>query len=809
MSMIITELPHKEQALFRSALKLYETRQYKKGLKISDQILKKFPNHGETLAVKGMFLTHLDRKDEGYEMIERGLKINPQSVIGWQVYGIVCRNDQKLAQAVKCYEEALKANMDNMQVLRELGTLLMQEGQFARVAEVRERMVRLNPTFPPSWMGLAVAHHMNGRYDLALKAISTHEPGPSDPALDKYQTSELLLYKNWLLELNGEYQRALDHLKEIRPQITDVTAWKEQKAKLLLKVDRKEAAATAYQDLIERNAENDEYIVGYLACNGLDIKRAEDQDAAIEVIDSLRQQFPTSNRLRFLPLTFSSGDNFVNAAKTLVKYALRKGIPSLFSSTKVLYADAAKGAALGKLVEGFAAQLRDTKRLCDSTDDEPASVLMWCNHYLAQHYDYYGGHERALVIIEEAIRSSPSTVEPYMVKAKILKHAGDLQAARDTMDYARQLDLKDRYINAKCVKYMLRNNEVDEAEKTFIMFVSDDSPHKVQDIVNFQGIWYLCERAHAFRRLGDIGRALKHYHEVISTFDTYRLDQLDFHAYSVRKATLRSYVGILQWESTVYNHPIYRDAAQAAIECYMELVDRKAAGKPFVPIVHQTDAKPLTRNGSSQQGQHNLSAGIGEAKVFDVDKDPNGAGFVDSDNLASALKLAEQLESGASASPATHVTAFEVHMRMHKYFLALKTINALKAIDAEHPALPSMVVRLTQALDTDESFAAPLKAPLKAQIAKAFGEVSAATSAERSLEAMLAVTRGMLALGGNNVAQARALLMQAPEDKYASGCMLEQLLDARRLLVQSGATEDELAAFGTGAKKAFPLATCF
>lgn len=45
-------LPAKETGLFRQVVKLYETKQYKKAIKAADQILKKFPEHGETLAMK-------------------------------------------------------------------------------------------------------------------------------------------------------------------------------------------------------------------------------------------------------------------------------------------------------------------------------------------------------------------------------------------------------------------------------------------------------------------------------------------------------------------------------------------------------------------------------------------------------------------------------------------------------------------------------------------------------------------------------------------------------------------------------------
>lgn len=40
------QLPSKEVSLFKELLNFYETRQLKKGQKVADQILKKFPDHG-------------------------------------------------------------------------------------------------------------------------------------------------------------------------------------------------------------------------------------------------------------------------------------------------------------------------------------------------------------------------------------------------------------------------------------------------------------------------------------------------------------------------------------------------------------------------------------------------------------------------------------------------------------------------------------------------------------------------------------------------------------------------------------------
>ncbi len=53
-------LPKKDQDTFRQVVKHYETKQYKKGLKSADSILKRFPNHGETLCMKGLIVNSMN-----------------------------------------------------------------------------------------------------------------------------------------------------------------------------------------------------------------------------------------------------------------------------------------------------------------------------------------------------------------------------------------------------------------------------------------------------------------------------------------------------------------------------------------------------------------------------------------------------------------------------------------------------------------------------------------------------------------------------------------------------------------------------
>lgn len=46
------QLSSKEQGLFRTLVKFYEAKQHKKAIKTAEQILKKNPDHADTIAMK-------------------------------------------------------------------------------------------------------------------------------------------------------------------------------------------------------------------------------------------------------------------------------------------------------------------------------------------------------------------------------------------------------------------------------------------------------------------------------------------------------------------------------------------------------------------------------------------------------------------------------------------------------------------------------------------------------------------------------------------------------------------------------------
>lgn len=52
-------------------------------------MLKKFPEHGETLAMKGLILNCQEKKEEAYDFTKRGLRHDVKSHVCWHVFGYV------------------------------------------------------------------------------------------------------------------------------------------------------------------------------------------------------------------------------------------------------------------------------------------------------------------------------------------------------------------------------------------------------------------------------------------------------------------------------------------------------------------------------------------------------------------------------------------------------------------------------------------------------------------------------------------------------------------------------------------------
>ncbi|KAI4462390.1 n-terminal acetyltransferase-related [Holotrichia oblita] len=566
-------LPPKENALFKRILRCYEQKQYKNGLKFAKQILSnpKFTEHGETLAMKGLTLNCLGRKEEAYEHVRKGLRNDLRSHVCWHVYGLLQRSDKKYDEAIKCYRNALKWEKDNIQILRDLSLLQIQMRDLEGYRDTRYQLLMLRPTQRASWIGYAMSFHLLEDYKNALNILETFLDQQQKGNNYDYEHSELLLYQNLVIQESGELQQALMHLENSQDQIVDKLTLKENLGDLNLRLQRYEKAARYYEELIRRNPENTFYYKKLI-----EARQLTDTYDILNFYTEYAELYPRAMPPQRLPLNIATDDQFVKLVDKYLRKGLRKGVPPLFVDLRSLYSDKGKVEAIEDLMMQYADALKQIGKFnaseVNNGPKEPASALLWVYYYLAQHFDYLEQTNRALIYIDAAIEHTPTLIELYVTKGRIYKHAGDPQEAFKWLDEAQGLDTADRYINSKCAKYMLRANNVREAEETCAKFTRE-GVSAMENLNEMQCMWFQTECALAYQRLGKYGEALKKCHEIDRHFSEIIEDQFDFHTYCMRKMTLRSYVGLLRLEDVLRGHPFYFKAARCAIEVYLHLFD--------------------------------------------------------------------------------------------------------------------------------------------------------------------------------------------------------------------------------------------
>ncbi|KAI8854203.1 n-alpha-acetyltransferase 15, NatA auxiliary subunit-like protein [Chytridium lagenaria] len=678
------DLPSKEAALMKAILKYHENKQYKKGMKTADQILKKFPDHGETVAMKALFLSSLERKEEAHDLIKKALRLEISNPVCWHVYGLIHRSERNYEEALKSYSQAIRFEKDNLQIYRDHAMLMIHLRNYDGFVEANLGLIKLRPNLKSFWLSVAVAFYLTKSYQFALETLKHYhdsfqtivEPNSA------YENSEVYLFKNLILEEMGSLKEAMDHLNSVEKIVVDKKAWKETKARLLLKMGENKKAEAAYKALVKMNPDCEQYLRDLLKAKGFEGELSEDQRTKVlELFEDLGDEFKKAHIIRRLPLEFAKGERFTLMTNSYLKPLFRKGVPSVFVSIRDLYK------AVEDLVLGYSKNLKEHGRF--SADDEgaiePPSALLWVLYFLAQHFDFTKHAEKALKYIDEAIDHTPTLVELLMTKARILKHHGDTAGAMKVMNEARERDLQDRFINSKCTKYMLRNDAVEQAEKTIVLFCRSDSSDKLADLAELQCMWFPLETGRSYVRQGKYGKALKRYHQIEKHFSDIYDDQFDFHNYSFRRVTLTTYLDLLKMEDRLRSHPLFFQAAVEAVRIYIKLADRAKEEEAEKENINASDLSDSDKKKALRKlkkdtptpavnGTDKPNAVAANGKK--VDTDPDGQKLLETtDPLKDSLKFLKPLLELSPNAFETHELASAVYLRKKKFLLAWKSLR--------------------------------------------------------------------------------------------------------------------------------------
>lgn len=703
-------LPSKEQTLFRHLVQHYEGKQYKKGIKAADQILRKHPNHGDTQAMKALVLSCQGKETEAFDLCKLALRNAMKSHVCWHVYGLLYRGVRNYEEAIKAYRFALKLEPESPQIARDLALLQMQMRDYTGLVQSRRQAVQAKPGIRSNWTALAVAMHLNGDLAGAEDVLKKFEETlKQPPPKGDLENQEAVLYKISVIAESGDVQRALEQVDAVYKTAVDRTAVMEMRAEYLLKLDKKEEAEKAYRALLDRNAERRAYFEGLEKSLSLDKSKKEDQEKLVQLYQEEANKSERRDAARRIPLDFLEGDVFREHADKYLRKMFRKGVPSTFANIKQLYANPEKKQTIIELVESYlkeepevngsaepngSANGTDDKEKGPSQEDIALNWKLSVNYFLAQHYDYYLSRDldQATQYVDKAISLNPlkNDYTFHMTRARIIKHRGDIPGASKAMNEAREMDPKDRYINTKCAKYQLRNDENQTALDTMGMFTRKEAVGgPLGDLLEMQCVWYLTEDGESYLRQGKLALAFKRLQQVYNIFETWTEDQFDFHSFSFRKGMIRAYVDMIRWEDAIRQHPFYSRAAESAIKILTMLHDKPdlatggnvsstgdaAADKKAAAKARKQAEKEEAEKKAAAAKKANAPAKTeeeGEKKKEDAD--PQGVALlkqVGEKPLDEAMKYLNPLLELSPKNAGSQTAGFEVYIRRSKSCLPL------------------------------------------------------------------------------------------------------------------------------------------
>jgi hypothetical protein len=138
------------------------------------------------------------------------------------------------------------------------------------------------------------------------------------------------------------------------------------------------------------------------------------------------------------------------------------------------------------------------------------------------------------------------------------------------MGKAKDLDLSDRYLNAKHAKSVLRNCNVDESANIMMEFVKN--PLVEENMLRYQCLWYKIESGIAYLKTGKLLLAHRMFKGILDNFKEMFEDQSDFYNYSLRRYMLSDFYNLIIYcrnmfkNKNVINSLFYLDLIRNGLE---------------------------------------------------------------------------------------------------------------------------------------------------------------------------------------------------------------------------------------------------
>lgn len=381
--------------------------------------------------------------------------------------------------------------------------------------------------------------------------------------LKDQEKHEIVLFQTMLLSKDQKYEEALNFILENQKIVSlDKTTFIEKVIELSIKSGKRDLALEYVKKAFQINSENVNYFIHYFniktdfnlgTFQDLINLYALDKSKSTELYKILQEELKPVYKSRIinrLELALSDGEEFRKNFNAYFLSNVKLNLPSFFINIKFIYLLQKEKIPIVEeiLFKHFESILKNKRLDVTLTNSEEWDItpnIIWVHYFAAQHFDKLRNLEKALEHINKAIDSTPSIVEFYLIKSKILKHGGMLEESAKSYEKAKKLDTGDRYLNARYGKIFARLGDVTKSVEIMKEFVRD--PLADENVEHFQCMWYEVECGYAYLKAKNILRSHRLFKSLIGHYNTLIEDQFDFYNYCLRRYMLSDFAKTIEY----------------------------------------------------------------------------------------------------------------------------------------------------------------------------------------------------------------------------------------------------------------------
>ena len=190
------------EEIFTLAGQEYKKNNFKSAEKLYKEILKKNPNHFDSIVLVGTLSAQFGKLEIAKQLFQKAIQINPNHPRVYYNLGLVFKEIGEYQKAISYYEKAIKIKPEYFIAYNNLGIVFYELGEFQKAISCHKQAIQINPNFANGHFGLGNVLEELGEYQ---KAIDYYKKAI------QIQPNHVEAYNNLALVFKGQgdYQKAI------------------------------------------------------------------------------------------------------------------------------------------------------------------------------------------------------------------------------------------------------------------------------------------------------------------------------------------------------------------------------------------------------------------------------------------------------------------------------------------------------------------------------------------------------------------------------------------------------------------------